>query len=58
MAVINMAEVEKDADTGDEIIYFVRRGRPYLYLRDAKTKTFIKRLRYVEKRLKGDFFAD
>lgn len=46
-----MAEVEIDADTGDEIIYFVRRGRPYLYLRDAKTKLFIKRLRYVEKRL-------
>jgi hypothetical protein len=46
-----MAEVEKDADTGDEIIYFVRRGRPYLFLRDAKTKVFIKILRYVEKRL-------
>jgi hypothetical protein len=51
MVVINMAEIEKDADTGDEIIYFVRRGRSYLYLRDAKTKRFIKRLRYVEKRL-------
>jgi hypothetical protein len=47
----SMAEIEKDADTGDEIIYFVRRGRPYLYLRDARTKQFIKRLRYVEKRL-------
>jgi hypothetical protein len=47
----NMAETEKDADTGNEIIYFVRRGKPYLYLRDAKTKIFIKRLRYVEKRL-------
>jgi hypothetical protein len=46
-----MAETEKDADTGDEIIYFVRRGKPYLYLRDAKTKRLIKRLRYVEKRL-------
>ena len=46
-----MAEIEKDADTGDEIIYFVRRGRPYLYLRDARTKWFIKRLHYVEKRL-------
>ena len=46
-----MAETEKDADTGDEIIYFVRRGKPYLYLRDAKTKLFIKRLTYVEKRL-------
>ena len=46
-----MAEVEKDADTGDEIIYFVRRGKPYLYLRDARTKRFIKRLKYVEKRL-------
>jgi hypothetical protein len=47
----NMAETEKDADTGNEILYFVRRGKPYLYLRDAKTKIFIKRLRYVEKRL-------
>jgi hypothetical protein len=46
-----MAEIEKDADTGDEIIYFVRRGKPYLYLRDARTKWFIKRLHYVEKRL-------
>jgi hypothetical protein len=46
-----MAETEKDADTGNEILYFVRRGKPYLYLRDAKTKWFIKRLRYVEKRL-------
>ena len=51
MVVMAVAETEKDADTGDEIIYFVRRGRPYLYLRDAKTKLFIKRLRYVEKRL-------
>jgi len=46
-----MVEIEKDADTGDEIIYFVRRGKPYLYLRDARTKRFIKRLHYVEKRL-------
>ena len=46
-----MVETEKDADTGNEILYFVRRGKPYLYLRDAKTKWFIKRLRYVEKRL-------
>jgi hypothetical protein len=47
----SMAEIEKDADTGNEILYFVRRGKPYLYLRDAKTKIFIKRLKYVEKRL-------
>jgi hypothetical protein len=46
-----MAEVERDADTGNEILYFIRRGRPYLYLRNAKTKWFIKRLHYVEKRL-------
>jgi hypothetical protein len=46
-----MAEVKRDADTGNEILYFIRRGRPYLYLRNAKTKWFIKRLHYVEKRL-------
>jgi hypothetical protein len=46
-----MAEKVKDADTGNEIIYFVRRGKPYLFLRDAKTKWFIKMLKYVEKRL-------
>jgi dihydroneopterin aldolase len=46
-----MAEIETDADTGNEILYFIRGGRPYLYLRDAKTKLFIKRLRYVEKRV-------
>ncbi|RLF99546.1 MAG: hypothetical protein DRN49_04220 [Thaumarchaeota archaeon] len=40
-------EVEVDADTGEEIIYFIRRGRPYLYLRDRVTKLFIRRLRYV-----------
>jgi len=51
MAVMVMVEKEIDADTGNEIIYFVRRTKPYLYLRDAKTKRFIKRLLYVEKRL-------
>ncbi len=44
-------EVETDADTGDEIVYFVRRGIPYLMLRDATTKRFIKRLFGVEQRL-------
>jgi hypothetical protein len=51
MVVMVMAEIERDSDSGNEIIHFVRRGKPYLYLRDAKTKVFIKRLRYVEKRL-------
>ncbi|MEM2368415.1 MAG: hypothetical protein QXQ50_09320 [Candidatus Bathyarchaeia archaeon] len=45
-----MAEVEKDADTGEQIIYFVRKGREYLYLRDSVTKRFIRRLKTVEKR--------
>jgi len=40
-------ETEIDSDTGEEIIYFVRRGRPVLYLRDRVTKRFIRRLRYV-----------
>ncbi len=39
--------VEIDADTGDEIVYFIRRGKPVLYLRDRLTKRFIRRLRYV-----------
>jgi hypothetical protein len=51
VVAIYMTETERDADTGNEILYFVRRGRPYLYLRNAKTKWFIKKLNYVEKRL-------
>jgi hypothetical protein len=43
-----MAKVLVDADTGDEIIYFVRRGKSYLYLRDKVTKRFIARLSSVE----------
>lgn len=46
-------EVLVDADTGDEILYFTRRKRPYLYLRDADTKAFIKRLTGVELRYFG-----
>ena len=45
------AEVERDADTGQEVVHFIRAGRHYLFLRDAITKRFIRRLRYVEKRL-------
>lgn len=53
----------RDDDTGEEIIYFVRRGRPYLYLRHAKPipvlvrgrvrmlRPFIKRLLRVEIRV-------
>jgi len=44
-------KVVDDADTGDEILWFVRRGRPYLYLRDRSTKRFIRRLIGVELRL-------
>lgn len=45
-----MVEVEKDSDTGEEIVYFWRRGKPYLYLRNSITKRFIRRLYSVEKR--------
>jgi len=43
-------EVITDDDTGDEILWFERRGKPYLYLRDMETKRFIKRLIGIEKR--------
>ncbi len=45
-----MAEILRDADTGEQIIYFLRRGKPYFYLRSAKTKLFIKRLTVIEVR--------
>ena len=44
-------EVERDDDTGQEIVHFIRAGRHYLFLRDAVTRRFIRRLRYVEKRI-------
>jgi len=44
-------EVIDDADTGNEILWFMRRGRPYLYLRDRDTKAFVRRLIGVEFRL-------
>ena len=47
----DMVEIETDADTGNEIIHFIRYHRHYLYLRDKKTKVLIKRLKYVEKRV-------
>jgi len=46
-----MARVWIDADTGDEIIFFYRRGKPYFYLRDRYTKRFIRRLRRIEVRV-------
>jgi len=46
-----MARVWLDADTGDEIIFFWRRGKPYFFLRDRVTKRFIKRLRKIEVRV-------
>ncbi|MBS7270388.1 MAG: hypothetical protein KIH10_16325 [Candidatus Freyarchaeota archaeon] len=45
-----MAEKITDADTGNEVIHFVRRGKHYFYLRDATTKRFIKRLKTIEVR--------
>ena len=44
-------KVFDDADSGDEILYFIRRGRAYIYLRDAQTKRFIKRLHAMELRM-------
>jgi len=41
----------EDADTGEEIIVFLRRKKYYIYLRDKYTKRFIKKLDYVEKRV-------
>jgi hypothetical protein len=40
-----------DSDTGQEIIYFIRRGKPYLFLRDIVTKRFIKKLNYINIRV-------
>ena len=40
-----------DADTGNEIVAFIRRGRCYMYLRHPQTKRFIKRLKKVELRI-------
>ena len=46
-----MVVVLRDDDTGNEIIWFIRRGKPYFYLRDKETKRFIKRLREIEVRV-------
>jgi len=43
-----MAVVVDDEDTGGEIIYFIRRGRPYLYLRGSPELY----MRLLEKRIK------
>ena len=46
-----ISRVERDDDTGEEMIFFYRRGRPYLYLRMAKPpRWFIRRLREFEVR--------
>lgn len=39
-----------DADTGNEIVMFYRRGRPYIFLRDPETKRFVKQLNKIELR--------
>ena len=46
-----MARVWVDADTGEEIIFFWRRGKPYFFLRDIKTKRFIRKLNAIEVRV-------
>jgi len=46
--VVRLAYVYTDADTGNELVFFVRRKRWVCYLRDVKTKRFIKGLRNVE----------
>jgi len=43
-----MAILVDDEDTGGEIVYFLRRGRPYLYLRGSPELY----IRLLEKRLK------
>jgi len=40
-----------DSDTGQEIIFFMRRGRPYLFLRNRVTKRFIKKLNFINVRV-------
>jgi hypothetical protein len=47
-----------DADTGNEIIYFERKGKPYFYLRDKDTKKFIKRLEKIELRFYSEVEYD
>ena len=42
-----------DADTGNELLGFRRRGVPYIFLRDSKTKRFIHILRKIELRYFG-----
>lgn len=40
-----------DADTGEEIIFFIRRKRPFLFLRDRETKRWIAKLEAMEIRM-------
>lgn len=39
-----------DADTGHELLHFVRRRKHFIYLRDKETKRFIKKLDFMELR--------
>lgn len=48
MSIVRL--VLDDADTGEEMIFFFRRRRPYIFLRDRVTKRFIRILRQIEKR--------
>jgi hypothetical protein len=48
---MSLRVVLDDADTGEEIVTFYRRGRVYTYLRDAVTKRFIRRLYGIELRI-------
>lgn len=45
---VKLPYVVVDDSTGQEIVAFLRRGRPYFYLRDRVTKRFIKRLRKIK----------
>jgi len=40
-----------DADTGNEIVAFIRKGKCYIYLRHPQTKRFIRKLDKVELRV-------
>ncbi len=39
-----MPLIYEEETTGNEIIFFIRQGKLYAYLRDRKTKKFIKRI--------------
>ena len=46
-----MTRIFLDEDTGEECIIFLRRGKPFIFLRDPVTKRFIKKVNYVDVRV-------